>query len=493
MALGLLRGAKGLGISARLGRTASGAAVALGQSAAGEGVAQREQAARWFFYSAVFWMGLAGLAGLAMALLLLSPTVQEWIPMWLRPYLQFGRLRPLHVNVLLFGWLSMVYAGSMLFIVPRLTRTPLYSETLARVNLVLWNVVVLGGFITLPLGFNQGREYAELEWPLDILLVLCFALLALNVWGTALRRREPQLYVSVWNFMAATVIIAFVFAIGNVIWDTSGALTGMNDAILNYFYVHNLFNAWFTTGFLGLCYYLLPRLTGNPLWSYRLAVWGFLSVWTGQHHLLYGPGPEWLELASVSFSILSAIPNIAFTYNFYKTMGGAWAKMATDVPLRLLVTSCVFYIATCFQGVAQSFRTFNAEIHFTNWVIGHSHLAFAAAFSFMAFALVYHFLPRLPGGQPFSRRLMEWHYWLTLGGVLVLMISLWLAGLIQGQNWGTGGIPFIETVMAMKPYMLLRLVGGLAMAAGTVVFMYSVFRPLLPERLGVSRTEPVMD
>ncbi len=452
------------------------------QSAEGEAALYRDQAARWFLYSAVFWIAVPGLAGLAMATLLYAPSAQEWVPGSLDSYLQFGRLRPMHVNVALFGWLSMVYAGSMLFIVPRLTRTPLYSERLAWATLLLWNVVVVGAFFSLLAGYNQGREYAEMAWPLDLLMVVCFVLLAVNIWKTAMRRREPVLYVSVWNFMAATVIIALVYAIGNVIWDTSGALRGMNDAILNYFYVHNLFNAWFTTGFLGLSYYLLPRLSGKPLWSYRLAVWGFLSVWTGQHHLLYGPGPEWLELVSVSFSILAAIPNTAFTFNFYKTMGGAWRNVVTDVPLRFLVTSCIFYILTCFQGVAQSFRDLNSYIHFTNWVIGHSHLAFLAAFSFTAFALVYHLLPRTGRGRAFSRGLMEWHYWLTLVGTLAFMITLWTAGFTQGGDWLEGGIPFIETVVAMKPYMLVRLISGIIIAVGVAAFLVGVIRTLLPER-----------
>ena len=351
----------------------------------------------------------------------------------------------------------------------------------------LWNATVAAGAVTLLLGFNQGREYAELIWPLDLQMLLCFLLLAVNIWGTVLRRREPRLYISVWSFMAASLIIALVYGIGNVIWDTSGALRGMNDAILNYFYVHNLFNVWFTTGFLGLVYYLLPRLSGNPLWSYRLAVWGFTSVWTGQHHLLYGPGPEWLELLSVSFSILALVPNIAFTYNFLKTMQGAWTRLVTNVPLRFLATGCTFYILTCFQGVAQSFRTFNAQVHFTNWVIGHSHLAFVAAFTFMALALVYHLLPRLTGRDPFSRRLMEWHYWLVLGGILVFMVSLWVAGVIQAQDWSSGQAPFVETMRAMKPYMLLRLLGGATVFGGMSVFAYSMARSLLPRVPRVSQ------
>lgn len=451
--------------------------------------AAQDRATRWFLYSAVFWLVVPGLVGLFMATFLFAPYAQEWLPSALRPYIQFGRLRPVHVNLALYGWLSMVYAGSMLFIVPRLTRAPLFSEPLALANALLWNVAVAGALVSLLLGFNQGREYAELVWPLDVLMVVNFVLLAINVWGTALRRKEQRMYVSVWNFMAASLIIVFVYAIGNVMWDTQGALYGMNDAILNYFFVHNLFNVWFTTGGMGLIFYLLPRLSGNPIWSYRLAVWGFASVWTGQHHLLYGPGPDWLEILSVTFSILAAVPNTAFAFNFFKTMQGAWHKAATDVPLRFLATACVFYLLTCFQGVAQSFRNFNALVHFTNWVIGHSHLAFLASYSFMAFALVYHILPRILGRDPFSKRLMEWHYWLVLTGIVTFMVSLWAAGLIQGQNWMAGGVPFISTVSAMKPYMFLRLLAGTVMAAGVLLFAYNVVRSLRSVPVDVASPE----
>ncbi|MEK7215206.1 MAG: cbb3-type cytochrome c oxidase subunit I, partial [Chloroflexota bacterium] len=413
-------------------------------------------AARWFFYSAVFWLLVPVLAGLVMAVFLFDARTQEWVPEFLRPAVIFGRLRPMHVNLAMFGWLSMVYAGCMLFLTPRLCGTPLYSERLGWVTLVLWNLLVLGAAVSLPLGFTQGREYAELAWPLDVLLLVCFGLIGVNVWGTVLRRTEPRMYITVWSFLAATAIAPLVYAIGNRVWDFTGAYSGVSDAIINYFYVHNIFNVWFTTLALGLFFYLLPRLTGNPLFSHRLALWGFSSVWTGQHHLLYGPGPEWLEILSVSFSILAAIGNAAFLLNSVKTMQGAWHKLGPNLPLRFLATGCLFYFLTCIQGIAQSFRGFNAYVHFTNWVIGHSHLALVGAYSFLCIALVYYVVGRSLDRDA-NRRLMEWHYWLTLGGLTVFMVSLWIAGLIQGQNWNMGGVPFIETVRSLKPFFFIRL------------------------------------
>ena len=435
---------------------------------------QEGVAARWFLLSGVFWLLIPVLVGLVMATFLYDARTQEWVPEPLRPAIIFGRLRPMHVNVAMFGWLSMVYVGSMFAMVPRLTGTPLYSEGLARVTVGLWNVLVLGAAISLPLGFTQGREYAELIWPLDLLLMVCFVLAAVNIWGTVMRRREQRLYISVWSFMAATAIGPLVYAVGNKIWDPSGAYIGMNDAIINFFYVHNIFNVWFTTGALGLFFYLLPKLTGNPLFSHRLALWGFSSVWTGQHHLLYGPGPEWLEVLSVSFSMLAGIGNAAFLVNFVKTMEGAWHKIRYHVALRFLAAGSIFYFLTCVQGIAQSFRTFNAYIHFTNWVIGHSHLALVGAYSFLCAALVYTFLPMLLKREMHSRRLMEWHFWLTFVGLTVFMTSLWIAGLIQGQNWSVGGVPFIDTVRSLKPFFFIRLMAGAGMVLGQVLFAYNV-------------------
>jgi cbb3-type cytochrome c oxidase subunit I len=433
-------------------------------------------ASRRFFYSAIFWLIVPGIMGLLLAAFLSLPALYDPLPLALKPYLSFGRLRPAHVNLMIFGWLSQAYVGGILFILPRLTRTQLFSERLAHVNWWLWNLMLVGAAVSLPAGMTQGREYAEMIWPLDLLLVANWVLLAINIWGTFLRREEPKVYVSLWNFMAATIVFLGVYAVGNKIWDPAGAYRGMNDNIVNYFYVHNLFNSWFTTAGLGLALYLLPKLTGNPLYSHRLGLWGLWSVWTGQHHQLYSPAPDWLEYLTVVFSILAAVPTTAFMVNFFMTMRGRWGRVVSDVALRFLVTGALFWALTCVQGVAQSFRTFSLSVHFTNWVVGHSHLAFVADYSFWAFALAYLMIPALVRRPMHSPKLMEWHYWLTTVGMSLFMVSLWIAGLIQGQNWLTYSVPFIETVRAMAPYFALRLIGGLLAGAGVLCFAYNVWQ-----------------
>ena len=250
----------------------------------------------------------------------------------------------------------------------------------------------------------------------------------------------------------------------------------MNHHIINYFFVHNLFNAWFTTGGLGLAFYLLPRLTNNPLHSHGLAMWGLWSVWTGQHHQLWSPAPDWLEILTVVFSILAVVPTLAFMWNFVKTMEGRWLRVGQDVALRFFVVGAIFWGLTCLQGIAQSLRSFSLFVHFTNWVIAHSHLAFVGDYSFWAFAALYLILPELAGRPLYSRALAEWHFWLTVTGLTIFMTSLWLAGLIQGQHWLAGGIPFLQTVQAMAPFFGWRLAGGVLIGAGQLLLAWNVWQ-----------------
>ncbi len=429
-----------------------------------------------FCYASIFWLIVPGVFGLILATFLYAPALADHLPLSIKPYLSFGRLRPAHVNLAIFGWLSQAYYAGILFILPRLLRTELYSERLAHVNWWLWNLMVVATLITLPMGHTQGREYAEMIWPLDLLFILNIVLLAINIWGTVARRREPKIYVSVWNFMAATMVMVPIYAVGNKIWDPSGAYYGMNDNIVNYFYVHNLFNAWFTTAGIGLALYLLPKLTGKPLYSHRLGLWGLWSVWTGQHHQLYSPAPDWLEYLTIVFSILAAVPTTAFMVNFFMTMRTRWHVAAQDVALRFFATGAIFWGLTCVQGISHSFRTFSMVVHFTNWVVGHSHLAFVASYSFWAFALIYLIVPTLTGRNIYSKKLMEWHYWLTTLGMLIFMISMWVAGLIQGQNWSSYMIPFLQTVISMKPYFGARLIGGAIAGIGIACFAWNIWR-----------------
>jgi cytochrome c oxidase cbb3-type subunit 1 len=431
--------------------------------------------ARWFIYSAIGWLMLNVLLGIVLSIFLYTPAIQSVIPDSLRSELNFGRLRPVHVSSGIFGWISMMWIGTALYITPRLLRTRLFSERLAWITLALWNAAILGAVITLPLGHTQGREYAEIPWIFDLMIVAALVLLAINLWGTIARRTERRIYVSVWLFAISATVSIFVYAIGNKIWDVSGSYTGLNDAIIQFFYIHNLFNAWFTTSAFAIIFFLLPKLTGHPLYSHRLAMWGFTSVWTGQHHALYSPAPEWLEITSVAFSILAIIPNAALLWNFHMTMKGSWHTLRENLALRWLAVGVIFYLFTCVQGIAQSFRTFSSYIHFTNWVVGHSHLAFVAAYSFFAFALVTYLLPRMLGRPLAARRVAEWHFWGTFISVTAFMYVLWFIGILQADAWADS-IPFLDTVRALKPWFFVRLIAGAMLALSQLLFLYVVIR-----------------
>jgi cbb3-type cytochrome c oxidase subunit I len=433
-------------------------------------------AAKGFFYSAVFWLIVPVFVGLLMALLLSYPSLQHYIPGLLKTPINFGRLRPMHVNLAIFGWLSMAYVAGIFYVVPRLTGAKLYSEKLGNLTLVLWHLLNIGILITFPLGYTQAREYAEMVWPLDILFLIIFILVGINVWGTIVRRKEEKLYVSLWDFMAASVILPLVYGVGNKVWDFSGAYYGMTDNIVNYFYVHNLFNIWFTTAGLGLAYYLLPKLSGNPLYSHRLAVWGFFGVWTGQHHQLWSPAPDWLEIMTVVFSMLAAFATTVFMFNFFMTMRGSWGRLKESVAMRFFAVGALLWAFTCVQGLIHSFRSFSMLVHFTNWVVGHSHLAFVANYSFWAFALLYLALPHLVKRPIYSRNLAEGHFWLTAVGITIYMVSMWIAGVVQGVYWLQGSIPFIESVRAMHPYFVARMLGGALVVVGQLLFSYNVWQ-----------------
>jgi cbb3-type cytochrome c oxidase subunit I len=239
---------------------------------------------------------------------------------------------------------------------------------------------------------------------------------------------------------------------------------------------------------VGLALYLLPKLTGKPLYSHRLALWGLWSVWTGEHHQLYSPAPDWLEFLTIAFSILAVVPTTAFMVNFFMTMRGSWGRLRDDVALRFLATGAIFWGLTCVQGVAQSFRSFSMVVHLTNWVVGHSHLAFVADYTFWAFALIYLMQPALLRRPAmYSQKLMEWHYWLVTAGIVLFMGSLWIAGVIQGIDWMNTNIPFIQTVDAMNPFFLGRLVGGAMVGLGVLIFVFNVW---MTSRLPAPATVP---
>ncbi len=444
-----------------------------------------DTAAKWLFISAVAWLGAAVTVALILAVKFVFPEFLSG-----HAPLQFGRLRPVHITLAAFGWLSMVQVGMAYYTVPRLARVELHSQRLAKLSVLLWNLFLILAALTLLAGMTQGREYAELIYPLDLLFLALLALVAYNLLRTVLVRKEEKLYVTLWYFLAALVWMPVVYFVGNVMWTPRGALYGVNDAIVNWFYGHNILGLWFTPLGVGAAYYLLPKLVQKPLYSHRLSLLGFWTLglfypWVGTHHLIFGPVPVWAQSVAIIASVAMVLPVLAVTVNFWKTVEGRWHLLAgargrlsagDSVALKFLVLGGVWYLLTCLQGPFQALRQVQPYVHFTNWVVAHAHLALLGAFSFWGFACIYYALPRLTGAEV-SPRLARVHFYLLTLGLSGFIASLTVAGLIQGSSWQAGA-PFVEVVASLRPYLVVRLVSAVLMVASVYIFIYAIFSSL---------------
>lgn len=437
-------------------------------------------ACRNFFYTAVLWMAIGMAFGLFASILLIWPDLVTQVPVL--EYFTFGRVRPAHTNLVLFGWLSAAYFATIFYMIPRLGGTKLWSERLGNVAVVLHNLLMTAYAITLLMGMNAGREYAESTWILKVITVILFALVFLNAIMTLANRKEKELYVTAWYMLGAIVTTPIIYVVGNQFLLPTNPISGVNDAVVNWFYGHNVLGYWFTPIGVGAVYYLLPKLTGNPIWSHKLSMIGFWMLMfvygpTGAHHLVNGPVPYWLQTVAIAFSITLIIPVWTVLTNFYGTMAGKWGAVKESVPLKFTVTAMVFYFITCFQGPMQSLRSVSTIVHFTTWVVAHAHLAVLGTFSFIMFATIYYALPRLINRDIWSVKLQEWHYWLSLIGFTLFFVSLTIGGLVQGSLWAMNqSAVFIASVDAMLPYNIVRAAGGAMILLGQLLFIYNIYK-----------------
>ena len=447
---------------------------------------KQDSTARNMAISAVVWLLIAISLGLIQALEFIAPDFLHGIS-----WLVFPRIRQAHVNGLAFGWLSMGMAAGWYYIVPRLTRTDIYSNRLGNFVMVLWNLVLAAGLVGLVLGYTQAREYAELAWPFDIGIMLVLILTGYNIFRTIARRTVEHLYVSLWYVMGSLIWFPIVYAIGNVIWNPpTGSLVGLNDAIWGWFYGHNILGLWFTTGTVALLYYIIPKEIKQPLYGYTLALiafWGLAFFYTavGTHHILQSPVPEWLKTVAVITSMGMQIPVLAFTINIFMTMRGSWRALYYSIPLRFAVTGAAFYMLVSFQGSTQALRSFNAFIHFTNWSVAHAHLALLGFVAFSLFGVVYYIFPRICGCGMYSERLAWVHWWLTMVGFLGFFSVLTAAGLTQAGAYAQG-IPTVMVLPAVRDMWIGRAASGSIIIVAQYIFAYNMLRTLLGHQ---SRTE----
>ena len=391
-------------------------------------------------------------------------------------WLTYGRLRPIHTNGMLFGWLLAADMGLCFYLVPRLCGVKLWSEKLGLVTMWLWVVIVLSAVVTLAAGQNQGLEYAELTAWIDLLVVVAWVMFAVNIFATVFTRKYQQMYVSLWYILASILWTAFVYIVGNF---ATVPTTGVNQANLNWFYVHNAVGLIFTPLGLAIGYYFIPKAAETPLYSHRLSMIGFWSlafvyVWTGAHHMLHGPISQWLQTVAILFSVMLMIPVWTLVWNFFATMKGQWHQLKDNVPIKFLMTGTIFYLLTCFQGPMHSLRTVNAIVSKTDWIPGHAHMAVLGAFSFFAIGGAYYAIPRMIGTRLHSQALANASFWLWLVGGLSFFVSLWIGGFLQGLQWNDVTIPFIDTVKFMSPFWAARLVGGTLMFVGILLFFWNV-------------------
>ncbi len=438
---------------------------------------------RGFFVTSAFWFLVATVAGILMAAALVAPDFIRNVP-----WLVFGRIRPIHTNLMIFGFVGSALMGAVHYLVPHLVGTSLFSERLGRITLWIWNLAFLVGTVSLALGHTQSREYAEWIWPVDMMILLCLLLIFYNLARTVRDRKEKLLYVSVWYFIGALVFTFFIYLFGNAVWNpATGAITGMPDGILAWFYGHGIVGLFLTPLAVGLAYYAIPIVSRTPLFSHSLSLIGFWSILMfyphiGTHHLLQTPAPTWLKIVAVTGSIGMLIPVLTVLLNLWLTMRGRLGNIHSDVGGKFIYAGLVWYLFVCLQGPLQSLPYVQRLTHLTNWVIAHSHIAVLGFSGFIGLGGIYFILPRITGRPLYSSRLADIQYWLLLIGLTGFFIVLTIAGLIQGNAW-LNGIDVYRTLPQIHPYFVLRASFGVFILAGAALGLYNILRSLYGTRV----------
>ena len=430
-------------------------------------------ATRRFFLSSAVWLLVGVVFGLLGALAMIAP---DWLPA--HALLSFGRLRPTHINIVVFGFLLSGLFGGLLYVVPTVCRTELASERVANFAVWFWNLVVAGMLWALPQGITQGREYAEAPWIVDIGVLLSLAVLIWLVFATIARRREKLLYVSVWYIAGGLVWSFFVYAVGNVVWDPAhGAWQGMADQVLLWFYGHNVVGLIVTPQAVALAYYILPRAARRPLYSHTLSLVGFwflivMYTHTGAHHLLQAPVPQWLKVIAIVNSISLLIPVFAFLTNVWMTLRNNMDRVFSDPGAKMVFTGTLWYFLTCLQGPFQALPSVQRVTHFTQWVVAHAHMALLGFGGFIVAGTIYYVLP-LVGRPLYSKRLADLHFWLMLTAMIGMFLVLTFAGLIQGEAWLIGEVVY-RVLAELRVYFVARAVTGVLMTTAAVIFVVNV-------------------
>ena len=444
---------------------------------------------RQFAIMTIVW-GIVGMAvGVLIAAQLAWPVLNFDIP-----WLTFGRLRPLHTNAVIFAFGGSALFATSYYVVQRTCHVRLISDKLAAFTFWGWQLIILSAAITLPLGITTSKEYAELEWPIDLLIAVVWVTYAIVFFGTIMKRRVQHIYVANWFFGAfiLTVAILHIFnsaAIPVSMVKSYSVYAGVQDAMVQWWYGHNAVGFFLTAGFLGMMYYFIPKQAGRPVYSYRLSVvhfWAliFTYIWAGPHHLHYTALPDWAQSLGMIMSLILLAPSWGGMINGIMTLSGAWEKLRTDPVLRLLIVSVSFYGMSTFEGPMMSIKTVNALSHYTDWTIGHVHSGALGWVALVSMGSLYYLIPRLFGRELHSLKLVEVHFWTSTIGIVLYIASMWVAGIMQGLMWratnadGTLTYSFVESVQAMHPYYIVRFLGGAFFLLGTLVMAWNIWKTI---------------
>ena len=443
-----------------------------------------------FLYASLLW-GIVGMSvGLILAFMFMFPNMTDGIS-----WLSFGRLRPLHTNAVIFAFIGNAIFAGVYYSLQRLLKARLYSNALSSINFWGWQLIIVAAAITIPLGYTSSKEYAELEWPIDIAIALVWVAFGINMIGTIFKRRQRHLYVAIWFYIATFVTVAVLHIFNSLAYPVSllksySVYAGVQDALVQWWYGHNAVAFFLTTPFLGLMYYFVPKAANRPIYSYRLSIvhfWSliFIYIWAGPHHLLYSSLPDWAQNLGVAFSIMLIAPSWGGMINGLLTLRGVWDKVRTDPVLKFMVVAITGYGMATLEGPLLSLKSINAVAHFSDWVIAHVHVGALAWNGFMTFAIAYWLVPKMTKTKLYSTGLANFHFWIGTLGIVLYTIPMYIAGVTQAFMWkefnpdGTlvyGN--FLETVAQIIPMYWMRAIGGSLYIFGAIVMIYNIYKTI---------------
>ncbi len=461
---------------------------------------------RQFAIMTIVW----GVVGMTVGVIIAAQLTWPWLNNVIdAPYFTFGRLRPLHTNAVIFAFGGSALFATSYYVVQRTCNVRLISDKLAAFTFWGWQLVIVAAAITLPLGITQSKEYAELEWPIDILIAVVWISYAIVFFGTIVKRRVKHIYVANWFYGAFIITVAMLHIFNSMAVPVSmvksySAYAGVQDAMVQWWYGHNAVGFFLTAGFLGMMYYFVPKQAERPVYSYRLSIvhfWAliFTYIWAGPHHLHYTALPDWTQSLGMAMSLILLAPSWGGMINGIMTLSGAWEKLRSDPILRFLIVSISFYGMSTFEGPMMAIKTVNALSHYTDWTIGHVHSGALGWVALITMGSLYYLIPRIFGRILYSLKLVELHFWTSTIGIVLYICAMWVSGIMQGLMWravnadGTLTYSFVESVQAMYPYYLTRWLGGMFFLFGMFVMAYNIYKTVTsPDKMEINNQIPAV-